>query len=123
MWLNPTNMRGLSIERVGIVPYPEGTELPQTAINAFRDLIRFTATLQPKESRNIFRELVEEIEPSRIIQIAKGEPVEPPLNDFEYYTVLTLEHCQRKGWLTTDDQVVRAIRSVKQEVLRGSLLN
>lgn len=119
MWLNPTNMQGLSVEqRVGIVPYLTKEELPQTATDAFKGLIVYVTTLQPEEG---VKELVEKMEPASIVMAAKGLSVYPPLNDFEHYIMYTLEYCQRKGWLTTDDQAVWAIRSVKEEALKGSL--
>lgn len=43
-------MQSLPIElRVGIVPYHTTEELPQTATDAFRDLVRYATTLQPRE--------------------------------------------------------------------------
>lgn len=112
-------MQGLSIElRVGIVPYHKAEELPQTATDAFRDLVRYAATLQPREK---VISLVTEMELTSIIMAAKGLFVYPSLNDFEHYAVYTLDYCQRQGWLTTDDQAVKVIISVRQTVLSGNI--
>lgn len=114
-------MQRFSIElRVGIVPYSKEEDLPQTTTGAFSDLVKYAATLQPRAE--VIR-LVTEMELASIIMATKGLFVYPSLNDFEHYAMYTLNYCQQKGWLTTDDQAVTTIRSVKQEVLRSNLFS
>lgn len=109
-------MAGPSPEiRAGIVPYANEAALPTTAFDAFKDLVRYAATLQPRAQ---VEEFIKGMDSFRIIEAARGT-VNPPLTNLERIMFYTMEYCTNKGLANTGFAVMGAIEAVRQEVAEG----
>jgi len=105
-------------EQTGFRPNPNETVPPQTANDAFEDLLRFMAA---KQTRAQVIEELKAVDPSKIVFAVQGVKTGPLLTNLELMIGNTVEYCVREGLLRSPIQAVGAIEGVRQEVLDGGV--